>query len=96
MISAPVMLPPGGMTVTSSFGAEPVTLTLAAAGVRTVVVTNDGALPVTAILAADGVRVVSDDVGLSTRAIADQPIEADCVVLNVVPDVVESETETPA
>jgi len=47
VISAPVRLPPGGLTIRSSVGAVPVTVALAAAGVRTVVVTSDGAVPVT-------------------------------------------------
>ena len=58
VMSAPVRLPPGGLTVFSSFGAVPVTVTVAAAGVRTVVVTSDGAVPVTAMAAPAGVMSV--------------------------------------
>jgi hypothetical protein len=62
VMSAPVRLPPGGVTMTSSVGAVPVTVALAAAGVRTVVVTSDGAVPVTVTVAPDGVSVVVDPV----------------------------------
>jgi hypothetical protein len=69
VISAPVRLPPGGVTMMSSLGAVPVTAMVAAAGVRTVVVTSDGAVPVTVIVAPAGVRVVVDP-SLAIRSIA--------------------------
>jgi len=58
VISAPVRLPPGGVTIRSSVGAVPVTVALAAAGVRTDSVTSVGAVPVTEMVAAAGVSVV--------------------------------------
>lgn len=65
VISAPVRLPPGGVTIRSSFGAVPVTVAVAAAGVRTVVVTSVGAVPVTVTVAAAGVSVVVVAVAVS-------------------------------
>ena len=93
VISAPVRLPPGGVTMMSSVGAVPVTVALAAAGVRTESEMSVGAVPVTATLAPEGVSVVVEPAAaVSTVAAADHPIGADCVVLNVVPDVSESDT----
>jgi hypothetical protein len=78
VISAPVRLPPGGVTITSSFGADVVTVTDPGSGLRTVVATSDGALPVTVIVAASGliVVVVVAASGLRTNAIPDQTTEA--------------------
>jgi hypothetical protein len=58
VMSAPVKLPPGGVTMMSSLGALPVTAMVAAAGVSTDSVTSVGAVPVTVILAPAGVSVV--------------------------------------
>jgi hypothetical protein len=56
-------------------------------------VISDGAVPVIATLAPDGVSVVVVPASaVSTVAAADHAIVADCVVPNVVPDVVESDT----
>lgn len=56
VMSAPYTAP-GGDTATSSFGADPVTVMGAAAGLSTDSVISDGAVPVTVTVAAAGVSV---------------------------------------